>query len=181
MGALAGPTGGNPAPPARARKRLSLRVFRCPIQEGAAPAKGRKRVATRWKSMRDSGGANWHALRTAQMPASVLPAPARSGGIPWAQTLPYGLLRGLLVARASCGPTEELEAETLTAVAEAHCARRAADIHRADNLVKAPTSERRALPVHMPSREDVHEPSCTCSAAGARCARSARTSPIFSD
>jgi len=103
---------------------------------------------------------------------------ASPGGVPWAQTPRCGLLKGLLVGRASCGPMDELEAETLTAVAEAHCGRPAADNHRADNLVKAPTSERRALPVHLPSREDVHELSYTRPAADARCERSARTSPI---
>jgi hypothetical protein len=57
------------------------------------------------------------------------------------QPLPYGLLGGLLVGRASCEPMEELEAETLTAAATgAHCGRRTADNHRAEagKVVKAP-------------------------------------------
>ena len=41
-------------------------------------------------------------------------------------------------------------------------------------------SELRALPAHLPSPDIVHEPSCTCRCAAARCARSARMSPAFS-
>jgi hypothetical protein len=77
---------------------------------------------------------------------------------------------------------EELEAKTLTAVAGAPTAEGEppATIELTTSSER-PTSERRALPVHLPSREDVHEPSYTRPSAGARCARSTRTSSIFFD
>ena len=106
------------------------------------------------------------------MPACVFPAPA-PGGDPGRKRLPYGG-KGQLWAYGGGRP--------LTAVAEAPAAEgEPPTINELTTSSKRPLFERRALPVHLPSRENVHEPRCTCPAAGARCARSLRTSPIFSD
>jgi transposase len=62
---------------------------------------------------------------------------------------------------------EELEAETPAPVAEAASSQDepATDTEQSSPL-KRPKSERRVLPAHLPCREIVHEPSCTCPKCG---------------